>query len=333
VVKRAEELGFREAWLYDSQLLCADVFVHMALAAAATSKIRLGTGVLIPTNRIAPVTANAFASINAIAPGRLDFGVGTGFTGRNTMGLPAQKLDDMARYVDEVRALWRDEVVDFAVEGTTRKIRFLNADAGMIDIEHPIGVHISAFGPRGRRLTAETGDGWITFTASPEAAAAQAAEIDAACRAAGRDPKSLARSVFTLGCVLGDGETTDSPRARAQAGPMASVGLHGAMERWESLPPPVRDSMATYRGLYETFEPKDARYIQMHRGHLVYVRPEEEPFVTGESIARSTFTASAAELRDRLRAYEAAGYTQFTVQLVHGHEDAIEDWARLFDLV
>ena len=61
-VKRAEELGFVEAWLYDSQLLCADVFVHMALAAANTAKIRIGTGVLIPTNRIAPVAANAFAS-------------------------------------------------------------------------------------------------------------------------------------------------------------------------------------------------------------------------------------------------------------------------------
>src|ERR1700733_9911371 len=61
VVKQAEELGFTHAWFYDSQLLCADCFVAMAAAAVNTTRIRLGTGVLIPSNRIAPVRANAFA--------------------------------------------------------------------------------------------------------------------------------------------------------------------------------------------------------------------------------------------------------------------------------
>jgi len=57
-VKRAEELGFSHAWFYDTQMLCADPFVAMALAAVNTDRIRLGTGVLIPSNRIAPVAAN-----------------------------------------------------------------------------------------------------------------------------------------------------------------------------------------------------------------------------------------------------------------------------------
>ena len=61
-------------------MLCADVFVAMALAAARTSRIRLGTGVLIPSNRFAPVAANALASLAKLAPGRIDFGVGTDFT-------------------------------------------------------------------------------------------------------------------------------------------------------------------------------------------------------------------------------------------------------------
>ena len=52
------------------------LFVAMGAGAVKTSRIRLGTGVLIPTNRIAPVTANAFASLNQLAPGRIDFGVG-----------------------------------------------------------------------------------------------------------------------------------------------------------------------------------------------------------------------------------------------------------------
>src|SRR5215211_2736768 len=74
VVRRAEELGFSRAWFYDTQMLSADPFVAMAAAAMKTTRIRLGTGVLIPSNRIAAVTANAFASLNKLAPGRIDFG-------------------------------------------------------------------------------------------------------------------------------------------------------------------------------------------------------------------------------------------------------------------
>ena len=73
------------AWFYDTQLLNPDVFICMALAAANTQRIRLGTGVLIPSNRIEPVAANAFATLKKLAPGRIDFGVGSGFTGRRSM--------------------------------------------------------------------------------------------------------------------------------------------------------------------------------------------------------------------------------------------------------
>src|SRR5262249_51868008 len=59
VAQRAEELGFTHVWFYDSQMLCADCFVAMGAGAVKTSRIRLGTGVLIPSNRIAPVAARA----------------------------------------------------------------------------------------------------------------------------------------------------------------------------------------------------------------------------------------------------------------------------------
>jgi len=78
VVKCAEELGFTHAWFYDTQLLNADPFVVMAAAAMHTARIKLCTGVLIPSNRIAPVTANALASLNALAPGRIICGISTG---------------------------------------------------------------------------------------------------------------------------------------------------------------------------------------------------------------------------------------------------------------
>jgi len=88
-VRRAEELGFSHAWFFDTQMLSVDPFVTMTAAAMQTTRIKLGTGVLIPSNRIAPVVAAAFASLNRLAPGRIIFGVSTGFTGRRTMGLGA----------------------------------------------------------------------------------------------------------------------------------------------------------------------------------------------------------------------------------------------------
>src|SRR6478752_5799289 len=68
VTKEAEQLGFTHAWFYDTQMLSADCFVAMGAAAVNTRRIRLGTGVLVPSNRIAPVAANALATLNQLAP-------------------------------------------------------------------------------------------------------------------------------------------------------------------------------------------------------------------------------------------------------------------------
>ena len=69
VVQRAEALGFSHAWFYDTQMLNADPFIAMAAAAMKTNTIHLGTGVLVPSNRIAPVTANCLASLNQLSAG------------------------------------------------------------------------------------------------------------------------------------------------------------------------------------------------------------------------------------------------------------------------
>ena len=330
--QRAEELGFTHAWFYDTQMLCADVFVAMALAAAHTAKIVLGTGVLVPSNRIAPVAANALASLNRLAPGRIVFGVGTGFTARNTMGLGPMKLRELREYVRVVQALLRGETVEWAVEGVRRKIRFLDPEAGLIDIAHPIPLHLSAFAPRARALTAEIADGWMNFVTVLPAALHEVEEMAAACRAAGRAPATLYKTGYTLGCVLREGEDAASPRARAQAGPLVPVMFHAFLERTvdpDVLAPGLGAAVRAFRAQYETYTPPDARYLQLHKGHLMWVRPEEERFVTPELIRMATFTATAAELGERIHALAAAGYQQLAVQLVPGQEDALEDWAEL----
>src|SRR5256885_7520316 len=132
----------------------------MALAAGATNRIRLGTGVLIPSNRISPVAANGLATLSKLAPGRIDFGVGTGFTGRRTMGQKAIRLADLERYVDEVQGLLRGDTVGVLLEGEKKKVRFLVPELGLINLANDIPLHLSAFGPKGRALGAKLGAGW-----------------------------------------------------------------------------------------------------------------------------------------------------------------------------
>ncbi len=336
VVQRAEELGFRHAWFYDTQMLCADVFVAMGAAAVKTRTIRLGTGVLIPSNRIAPVAANGFASLNALAPGRIDFGVGTGFTGRRTMGLGAIRLAEMEEYIRVVMALLRRETVEFQVEGKRQKIAFLNPELELINLRDPVGLHVSAYGPRARALTARLGAGWLNFVGDVPGGGAAMQAMRKSWTEAGRAEADLTAVAFALGCVLQPGEPLDSARAMAQAGPRAAVLLHRAADEalaglpnTSSIPDPVRETVARYVDLARTFEPADARYLENHRGHLMKVMENERPFVTAELIRQTTFTGTEPDLLERIAALRDTGYTQFTIQLTPGHEAAIEDWGKL----
>ena len=203
IVARAEELGYRRAWFYDTQLLNAELFVAMAAAAMRTSTIRLGTGVLIPSNRIAPVAASGLASLNALAPGRIDFGISTGFTARRTMGLRPVKLALVEEYVRIVRGLLAGQTLEWTFEDKRRKIRFLNPEIGAINVTDPIPVHVAATGPRARRLAAKLGAGWLHATAGVAHAQAGIADMQAAWRDTGRAVGELHATATISGCVLG----------------------------------------------------------------------------------------------------------------------------------
>ena len=332
VVKRAEELGYTRAWFYDTQLLNADLFVAMAAAAMQTSTIRLATGVLIPSNRIAPVAASALASLNALAPGRIDFGVSTGFTARRSMGLGPVTLAGMKEYIRVVQGLLAGETREWTFEGKRRKIRFLNPEIGAFNITDPIPLHISALGPRGRRLTAELGAGWIFATGNVPHAKASIADMQSAWRAAGQDPARRVATAFTGGCVLKDGEGYDSPRVKAQAGPHATIALHNLVEAREfgdmgrPVPPQLMPLLERYRQIYLKYEPADARYLSNHRGHLMFLRPEEHEVCTEGLIRAMTFTATRPELRERIRELRDAGYNHFAVHIRHGHPAMLEEW-------
>jgi 5,10-methylenetetrahydromethanopterin reductase len=334
---RAEELGFTHAWFYDTQMITADCFVAMGAAAMKTKEIRLGTGVLVPSNRLAAVTANAFATLNGLAPGRIDFGVGTGFSARRAMGLGAMKLADMEEYIRVVYALLRGDIVETEIEGKPRKIQFLNPDAGLFNTTDPIPLHVSAYGPRAQKLTAKLDAKWKCFIQDVPGALDVLAGMKQSWAEAGHAANDLYATAWVCGCVLQPGEALDSPRAIAQSGPRAATLLHRAADSeqqgWQNTMnvayDGIRDEVNGYLELARHFEPADARYLFNHRGHFVFVKPEERPFITAELIRRTTFTAPLQELTQRVEALRSAGWNQIVIPIVPGEERALEDWARV----
>lgn len=332
-VRRAEELGFHAAWFYDTQLLNPDVFVCMALAAHETSTIRLGTGVLVPSNRIEPVTANAFASLNKIAPGRIDFGVGTGFTARRTMGLGAIPLAKTEEYIQRVRQLLRGETVDWEFESKSRKIRFLNPDLELINLEDEIPLWFSGFGPKAKKLVADLDAGWLNFGATGAEAALQ--EMQAIWADGGRDPAALKSNLFFLGAVLTGDDARDTEKLMAEAAPLTAVMFHnladevGAMGGKNLPTGPLSNLVAEYLKVHDQYAPSDAKYLSNHRGHLMFVRPDEK-HLSPELVRNTTMSGTIDELVETLSELKRAGYNEVTIQLVHGHETALEEWAEVF---
>ena len=137
--------------------------------------------------------------------------------------------------------------------------------------------------------------------------------------------------------MLGEGEAADSPRARAQAGPTAMVGLHNLVERDEfgdlgrPIPPQLTPLLERYRQIYQAYEPKDARYLQNHRGHLMFLRPEEHEVCTAELIQATTFTGTRARSASSSASSARAGFAHVGITIRHGHPEMLEEWAEVFE--
>lgn len=338
-VQRAEALGYASASFFDTQLLNADLFVAMGAAAMMTKTIKLTTGVLIPSNRIPAVAASALGSLNKLAPGRIEFGVSTGFTGRRTMGLKRVKLADMTDYIRVVMGLLDGETVEWQHEGKAHKIRFLNPEIGAINIKDKVPLYISATGPNSRALVAKLGAGWICPLGRAASALEALDDMKKKWVAAGRDLKDLHVHGEIGGCVLREGEAYDAPRVKDEAGPSAIMVVHDLVEEEmqdrakTALPPVLAGALERYRKVYERFEPADARYLSNHRGHLMFLKPEERDIVDAELIKTMSWTATKPELVERLRMLKNAGFERISVQIRHQHPSMIEDWWDVFQAV
>ena len=333
-IRLAEELGYDRAWVPDSQMIWSDCYATMALAAASTKRIKIGTGVAIAGTRIAPVTAHSIGSINQIAPGRTFLGIGTGHTAMRVMGQDPIGVKDFREYLRVTRELLDGKAVDYTYRGKTREIKFLHRDRHFINLDNHIPIYVAANGPKALELTGEVGDGWITALSDPDHIRADFKHIEAGAARAGRKLGNFPAMLLTTACVLKPGESAASPRAIKRVGPFAAVLLHAMWEAsaiTASASSPFQKQWERYRDEYvsKMKTPVDRRYLEVHEGHLIYLKPGEEKYLDDPIMRASTLTGTSEEIIARLKAMEAAGLRQVAIQVVYPHgREMIEEFSR-----
>lgn len=232
----AERLGYRRAWVYDTPALQLDVWMTLARAAERTRNIELGPGVLIPSLRHVLVTAAAAATLVELAPGRVNVGIGSGFTGRLAMGQRPNSWTFVAQYVRQLRALLAGEIVE--VDGAATQMIHGPGQAPPRPIRVPIV--IGTGGPRGEAVARELGDG--IFTVVPVAGFRWAA-------------------LLAFGTVLDPGESADSERVMLAAGAGAGVVFHRAYDLPRPAVPGWRSCRAVTPGARRSRRSPDASAI------------------------------------------------------------------------
>ena len=205
--RRAEDLGFDSVWatdhlLHQSRFYAVpwlDPIVSLTYVAATTSRLRLGTSVLVLPTRQPVVLAKQVATLQALADERYILGVGTGWDDREFQAVGQQRAERGGR-TDESIAIMRRLL---AGESVTYQGRFYQLQdvavgpamrsplclwsAGGRQLPHAASPERPVLAPAVlRRIVAS--DGWIARpTSLPSQISEDLAEIRPALEAAGRD--------------------------------------------------------------------------------------------------------------------------------------------------
>jgi probable F420-dependent oxidoreductase len=194
---RAEQLGYDSVWVSDHVVVphanvvnfgetIFDPLVTLAVIAGATSRVRLGTTVLIVPYRNAVVTAKMVSSLDALSGGRFVFGVGAGWVAAESaaLGVPFAERGAMTdEYLEAMQELWTRREPSFA--GKYTQFSGLVFEPKPVQKPHPpiwVGGHSRA----ALRRTAQFGAAWHPINRSPEELRAGRVEIARLCQARGR---------------------------------------------------------------------------------------------------------------------------------------------------
>ncbi|WP_431043221.1 LLM class flavin-dependent oxidoreductase [Streptomyces sp. P1-3] len=261
VWQRAEELGFHAAYTYDhlSWRSFRDgpwfgAVPTLTAAAAATSRMRLGTLVTSPNFRHPVTLAKELISLDDISGGRITLGIGAGGVGFDATALlgegqepwrPRERADRFGEFVPLLDQLLTQDVVSY--EGTHYAAREVRNIPGCVQRPR-LPFAVAATGPRGLALAARYGQAWVTTgdpkiadTGTPaESVAAIARQIEglgAACAETGRDVAELDKILLT-GFTPDRNRPLESVDAFVDfAGAHAALGIDEIVLHW-----PIPDS-------------------------------------------------------------------------------------------
>lgn len=215
-VTEAESAGFDSVWAGEHVILpdpqvppspmgpqdpALDPFIALTWAAAATSTVRVATGIVIMPQRNPVVLAKQVASLDVLSEGRVTFGIGVGYLEPEFRAIGANFAERGAitdEYLGAMQHLWYDEHPSYGGRFTA----FDGVDAHPRPVQRPIPVIVGGHTPRAFRRAVARGHGWYGFAQTPESASAAMAGLrDAASRVARPS-------------ALGELEITVTPRGR-----------------------------------------------------------------------------------------------------------------------
>jgi probable F420-dependent oxidoreductase len=139
-----------------------DPFVSLAAIAATTSRVRLGTGLCLLTQRDPITTAKEIATLDNVSGGRVLFGVGAGWNDeelRNHGTDPQQKFGVLVERADAIRTIWTQEEAEF--HGRFVSFAPIWSYPKPLQRPHP-PILLAGDGPRAPGRALDHGDGWIT---------------------------------------------------------------------------------------------------------------------------------------------------------------------------
>jgi probable F420-dependent oxidoreductase len=196
--ERAEALGFESLWAWDHILLgvkpafpILDSLSTLTAIAARTSRIKLGTGVLVLPLRNPVVLAKVLSSLDHISKGRLILGVAAGWYERefDAVGVPfRQRGRIMERNLDLLLRLWTEERVSMRVD----ELNLRDAVMAPRPYQSPKpSILIGGYAEPVLRRAGQRGDGWLTYFYTPESFTASWEKVRRYAANAGRDPSTL----------------------------------------------------------------------------------------------------------------------------------------------
>lgn len=333
LARHAEDRGFTHWWVGEGQMLFSEPYAYMALCATMTRSIKLGIGVTNPLTRIPPVTANAVATINALAPGRVILGFGTGNNAMRAMGMRPARLGELREAIHICRKLLAGEQVDYTFDGRTRSIAMLDPQGGWYNLADRIPIYVAAGGPQALELAGEMADGVIVTAASEPLVRLARLYVQRGAERAGRKVSDLTFAAIGWFYLTRPGDAhEDIVRYGVGSGPIsgAITIAEAAAQHVEIIGEELLRDIQRVTGAYRPAGDLRTRHLAAWRQYMKGLDPVHAGLITPRLVDAFCVTGSAAACLERMRRLQALGVDQF-IMLPSAPDNAVrdvEDFAR-----